>query len=77
MAFGRTAGVKQSSKSPTFQMSNSCLFIYRNLNSKCVMKVLGKTLRHGETEYKSEKTGVRLILKKKKKKKKVKHHITK
>lgn len=41
------------------------------------MKVLGKTLRHGETEYQSEKTGVRLILKKKKKKKKVKHHITK
>lgn len=76
MAFGRTAGVKQSSKSPTFQMSNSCLFIYRNLNSKCVMKVLGKTLRHGETEYQSEKTGVRLILKKKKKKK-VKYHITK
>ena len=39
------------------------------------MKVLGKTLRRGEIEYQSEKTGVGLILKKKKKK--VKHHSTK
>lgn len=67
MAFGRTAGEKRSLKSPAFQMSSSCLFIYRNLTSKCVMKVLGKTLRHGETEYQSDKTGVRLIVGEKKK----------
>ena len=56
-----------SAQFPSFLVSNSCLFVYRNLNSKCVRRVLGKTPRHGETGYEIDKTGGRLILKKKKK----------